>query len=163
MIHFLIALFCIGISACAQNKIASQQQLDIVSNAFNKQYSEIMRIYPQIKSEDDIEINSKKYHSGKIISANSEFQLLVDTSSEKIIEVLEVYKSDNIKDYDLSHSLSSYTPKCSSKSTELLYDLSTKKIALLKNKKLIFEGRSELINDRIKDDKNTKCLKKWGH
>ena len=80
------------------------------------------------------------------------------------MEIVEVVK---LKDrerafYKNNIENKSYVPKCFNKTTLIEFNLSNKEMILIKDNKIIFIAKSDLIEDRIKDDNSKICLNRWG-
>ena len=140
----LIMLLMLNLFSCAQKPVSVS---NFEFNFFEKKYTAPV-------DAEQIKINNKNY---TVLEINKNTQLLID----KLGVVVEEIKFDSDKDLDNQYD-HIYTPKCAHTSL-IKYNLNNKSISLSKNKKLIFTGKSNIILDRLEDDKNQKCLNQWGH
>jgi hypothetical protein len=139
----------------------SSQQTE---NFIGRSYSEVQKMHPDLKTDEFQSINGKKYSTYKLGLEKNYTLIVVNEKFDRIVESLKIYSADNPLASENKHvNTSKYQPKCESSSTTLKYNLEKKIILLIKDDKIIFEGESELIQDRLADDKNKKCLNRWNH
>lgn len=159
---FLILIMSVAFYSCAQKETTSQRSEIFIG----KKFMEIQKAYPDLKMDEFQNIKGIKYSTYKLGKEKNYTLLVVNEKSDQIVESLKIFSTAipvilvlrNENEYT-----SSYQPKCENNSALLKYNIERKLILLEKDGKIIFEGESELIQDRLADDKNKKCLNRWNH
>jgi hypothetical protein len=160
VLSVLLLFLC---ASCSQkntnhNSMILFQKTDFI----NKPQAEFQQKFPNFKSEDPILIDGNSYIVSSLYEKSQQtVQVVSSPSTHLIVEVLQF--PINEKTIDPTEYPNSYKPKCEPESNLIKYNTKSNQIALIKNGKIIFQGKSLLIQNRINDDKNKKCLNKWGH
>lgn len=161
VLTFIILL--ISFSCAQKSEFKNNASEDIYFNFFEQKFSELKKSSPKLKIDGEEKVGNKDYYVVNIKNPDrSTSQLLIDKNTDIIEEVLmldrAIFTNVNLNEYSQT-----YKPKCKNKSTNIKYNLDKKIIAYVQDEKLLFKGKSNVISDRLADDKNQKCINSWGH
>ncbi len=160
ILNLLVLFLCMS---CSTKNTRDNSSVSLQKNDFlNQPHLKFQQQYPNLKLDEPIFIDGKSYIVSSLAEKGQQIlQILSSSTSNLIVEVIQ-FPTDS-KIIDTKEYPNTYKPKCEADSTFIKYDTKSNRIALIKNDKIVFQGESLLIQNRINDDKNKKCLSRWGH
>lgn len=161
----LILLISFLWTSCA-TKVAGNNSTEPpeMINFLSQPFSKIKEQYPDLKkdNEDAIAIGGVSYTKWTLtLAGRNTMQVLSDSNSNSVVEIVRFPINSHTADQKKYPNF--YKPKCKSGSSVIKFNTLSKEIALEKNDKVIFQGVSTIIQDRISEDQIRKCLNRWGH
>jgi hypothetical protein len=131
---------------------------------FEKSLTDLIKSYPNLENDGDIEINKKMYFQKNAkINGKDQVQFIIDKSTLNVVEVVKLDANTNQSNFLKSSDSKTYVPKCLNNSSRIEYSTQRKEMTLLKEDKVVFYARSNLIDERIQDDKAKACIRSWKH
>ncbi len=157
----LILIILISCTSCSLKNTQSSNTLHI-DEYLNQPFSKLQQKFPNLEMQANSTISDKTYSTWSLVENDDpKIQVLTNPTTHIVFEILQFStKTTSINKNDFPDN---YKPKCEFESTIIKYDTKSNRIALEKNETIIFQGRSLLIQERIYDDKNKKCLNRWHH